>query len=236
MAYERTLKESPQPEVADRPTPLLPWRRTVGVALLVGWFPVAIGEGLYGTMDDFSQLDLVAAAPGRMVAGGLIQLLGAILLIPAIVGMLHLARSSSRWLVAPAAVLTLGLPVALGAFAQLHLVAREFARPEVDRSLMSGFVVARFNDAVGPWGVPVMLVLAGMTLGLPLLLAALWRARAVSIVPFSVALVHLPLHFIETSWSEVASHVVLAFAVALVGMRVLRMSDTDWSDASFHRR
>jgi hypothetical protein len=41
----------------------------VGASLVVGWFPTAIGEGLCGTVDDFTQLDLVAASPGRRMPG-----------------------------------------------------------------------------------------------------------------------------------------------------------------------
>jgi hypothetical protein len=224
-------------QVLDRPVhsaetpaaPRVPWRSLVGVSLVVGWFPIAIGEALYGTLDDFTQLELVAASPGRMIGGGLVQFLGAVVLIPAILGMVYLARSRARLLTRIGGVLAIGLPVGLGGFAQLHLVAREFARPGLDRAAMTEFV-AGFNEVGGAWGVPVMVVLIGMTLGLPLLALALRRARVISVLPVVLIIAHAPMHlFMDLSWAEVASHVVLAAGVALIGLRVLRMTDAEWS-------
>jgi hypothetical protein len=206
----------------------VPWRRLVGVSLVVGWFPTAIGEALYGTMDDFTQLDLVAASPGRMVGGGLVQFFGAIVLIPAILGMIYLGRSRARLLTTIGGVVAIGLPVGLGGSSQLHLVAREFARPGLDQAAMTEFV-AGFNEFGGGWGVPVMIVLVGMTLGLPLLALALRRARVISVLPVVLIIAHAPIHlFMDMSW-EVTSHFVLAAGVALIGLRVLRMTEAEWS-------
>jgi hypothetical protein len=202
----------------------VPWRRLVGVSLLVGWLPMAIAKVLYGGMGDFSQFDLIAANPGRLIAGGLVSHFGAILLIPAIVGMVCLARARARTLTTIGALLAIAIPVAIGGVSELHLVGREFARPGLDRAAMTEFV-ARFDD-MGAWGVPVMLLLVGMTFGLPLLAIALRRAQVISIVPVIVILVHIPVHFL---WADTLSHFILAAALTMVGLRVLRMTDAEWS-------
>jgi hypothetical protein len=43
-------------------------------------------------------------------------------------------------------VVAIGLPVGLGGFSQLHLVAREFARSGLDQVAMTEFVTG-FNEA-----------------------------------------------------------------------------------------
>jgi hypothetical protein len=68
-----------------------------------------------------------------------------------------------------------------------------------------------------------------MTLGLPLLALALRRARVISVLPVVLIIAHAPIHFMELSWTEVASHLVLAAGVALIGLRILRMTDAEWS-------
>jgi hypothetical protein len=227
---DRPILDRPARGVEEPVVPGVPWRRVVGVSLVVGWFPVAIGEALYGTLDDFTQLELVAASPGRLISGGLVQFLGAIVLIPAILGMVYLARSRARLLTRIGGVLAIGLPVGLGGSSQLHLVAREFARPGLDRAAMTEFV-AGFNEFGGAWGVPVMVVLVGMTFGLPLLALALRRARVISVLPVVLIIAHAPMHMLMgLSWTEVGSHVVLAAGVALIGLRVLRMTDAEWSE------
>jgi hypothetical protein len=232
MANEPTLDRSTSAASAPA-TGSVPWRRLVGISLVIGWFPIAIGEALYGTMDDFSQLDLVAANPGRMIGGGLVQFFGAIVLIPAILGMIYLARSRARLLTRIGGVVAIGLPVGLGAFSQLHLVAREFVRPDLDQAAMTEFV-AGFNEVGGGWMVPIMLVLVGMSLGLPLLTLALKRAGVISVLPVVLVIAGATIHLLMDavlvlSWTEVASHFVLAAGVALIGFRVLRMTEAEWS-------
>jgi hypothetical protein len=234
MTSEPTLDRSTSTVHASA-TWSVPWRRLVGVSLVIGWLPIAIGEALYGTMDDFSQLDLLAASPGRMIGGGLVQFFGAIVLVPAILGMILLARSRARMLTTIGGVIAIGLPVGLGAFSQLHLVAREFARPGLDQVAMTEFV-AGFNEVGGGWMVPIMLVLLGMSLGLPLLALALRRARVISVLPVVLVIAGAAVHLLMDavlvlSWTEVASHFVLAAGVSLIGFRVLRMTGVEWSAA-----
>lgn len=203
-------------------------RRIAGASLIVGWFPVAISEILYDTMDDFRLLGQIAANTGRMTAGALIQLFGAFVLVLAVLAMVHLAHARAPVLTALGGTLSLAGAVGLGAFSQLHLLVAELADPSLDREAMSAFV-QRFED-FGAWSVPTLFVLLGMTIGLPLLVVAVRRTRLISLLPVAFVVAHVPVHFASPAqWAETLAHLLLAGGLALVGLRVLQLSDSRWA-------
>jgi hypothetical protein len=122
------------------------------------------------------QLSAYAADPALTVAGYAVFLIGAILLIPAVVTLAGLAMTRSPWL----AVLG-GLLVLLGMLARLYFAGVEQAAFQLADAqgldAAAGFVVDTYVDtSYGPWRVPVTAAF-GQYLGMPLLAAGLYRAK-----------------------------------------------------------
>ena len=80
-------------------------------------------------------------------------------------------------------------------------------------------------DGFGPWGYPILTVLFGMTLGLPLLVAGLARSRDVPWWTFGVVAAGSLWHFLPIGNSELTesmSHGIFALGLLSAALRYRR--------------
>lgn len=140
--------------------------------------------------ENAAQLALVAAHQPQYVAGNLAGLVGAVLLVPAVLGVVALVRGKGAGLANSAGALLVIACVATGGVMTAGLLMARMADPGADRAQMAA-LLDRFT-ASAPGIVVVAAFVGGIAFGLWLLAAALWRSRLVPAwVPIVLALVPL---------------------------------------------
>jgi hypothetical protein len=212
------------------------FRRTLaGLCLIAA--PLALGaaelirisvEGdAQATRDQFDQ---VAASPGAWQVATVLNMLGVVLFVPAVLGLLHLLHHRGAVLghIGGGLLLIgfLGLAAHNAGYYGMLGVA---SAPGIDREQM-----VRFWQAAG--GVPgnivsLLMFLIGYLLGMVVLGVGLFRAR---VVPrWTAALVILSLVvslFAEGSLLiALISSVLLFVGLGAIGLMLLRQSDADWA-------
>lgn len=205
------------------------FRRTLaGLCLIAA--PVA---GLAATvvappaaLDIGERLAIVAEYSTRFLASNLLALLLQILLVPALLGLLHLLKGRGVVL----GHIGGGLALA-GVFGYMGVLATEFVLLEMAEGGRQEMIALaeRVYGSVG-FGIFLLLFLFGLLLGLLILSVALWRARIVPIWAAACIALASVLDFVAST-STVA--VVLAWILLLtglgwIGLKVLGMSDEDW--------
>lgn len=203
------------PAASHRPRPGL---RTAGIAILGHALCVAVAEAVIGPLDQTDNFAAMAAEPGRLEAGGLLHLLGAVLLGIAVAGL-----APAVWRSVTGRVATVLLAIAVpcgGAFAMFHLVLVEAVADGLDPVAMEEFVMERATGP-GAWGAPVAYyAVVGFVASL-LLLVALVRVGVVSwIAPVIVLVAILMEGLLGDGLTEIAAHGidVVAWVVAAVGI------------------
>jgi hypothetical protein len=148
------------------------------MALLIGWWPIAIAEALYGSLDDFA-LEAIAANSTRFGAAAIVGLIGVLGLFGAGLAMAYLAHRRSPFLAWLGGVLAACLVVGAAGFVQVHLMVLEMTAPNSERAAMNTFVQANLQT-FGLWQLPQLLLVVGITFGLPIQMIALRRAGVAS--------------------------------------------------------
>lgn len=204
------------------PLPPRPGLRTSALALLGHGLCVALAETMLGDLDQTDDFAAMVAAPERLVAGGMIHLLGAVFLGVAVAGLALVMWPSVVGKVA-AVALALAVPCG-GAFAMFHLVLAETTAAGLDPVAMEQFVVER-TTASGAWGAPVAFyALVGFTASV-LLLVALARVRATSWLPAGLMLVALLTEMLVPSGTaEIAAHWLGVVAWGLAALAIWRVA------------
>lgn len=183
MTTTRTSPTLAPPRPAGPP---VPGRRVTAVSLAGAGIALAAGEQLVGNLDQADDVALIAAGSERLAAGGLTQLLAAVLLCFAAAGLGHIVWPSITgrigWV-----LLMVTVPCA-GAFALFHLILLETGAPGLDPVAMQQFIIERFQGP-GPWGIPVGLFALIGPLALLLVLIALVRVRTAPLAAPAVLLV-----------------------------------------------
>lgn len=203
-------------------------RRLVAAALLVGWWPIVIAETIYGSLDNFA-LEAIAGNSVRFAVAAVVGLAGATVLVAAGLAMAYLARRGSPILAWLGGALSVALAVGAAGFVQLHLIVLELTAPNLDRAAMNTFVETNLQGS-GLWKLPQLLLIGGFIFGLPIQMIALRRARVISWGPVLLAATGIIVHGIDPLglW-ELVGLSLIAVAVSLVGFRVRRMSDAEWT-------
>lgn len=179
----------------------LPTRSLAVVGLGGCWIAVALAETMLGELDALPSAAELAAGEGRVTAAGLLHVLGGVLLATGAVGIASRAWATVMGRVG--LVVALALSAGLGGFGMFHLIALEL--PDAQLRTFDGF---------GAWGVPIMVVLIGMTLGLPLLVAGMARAGDAPWWAFGVVTAGALLHFFGgTGILEQVSHWMVALGL-----------------------
>lgn len=203
------------PAAPHRPRPGL---RTAAIALLGNSLCIAVAEAVIGPLDQTDNYADMAAAPGRLEAGGLLHLLGAVLLGIAVAGLARVVWGSVTGRVATV-LLAVAVPCG-GAFAMFHLVLVETVADGLDPVAMEEFVVERATGP-GAWGMPVLYyALVGFVASM-LLLVALARVGVVSWIAPSIVLVAILMEsLLGDGMTEIAAHWldVVAWVIAAVGI------------------
>lgn len=203
------------PAAPHRPRPGL---RTAGLAILGHALCVAAAEAVIGPLDQTNNFAAMAAEPGRLEAGGLLHLLGAVLLGVAVAGL-----APAVWGSVTGRVSTVLLAIAVpcgGAFAMFHLVLVETVADGLDPVAMEEFVMERATGP-GAWGAPVAYYAIIGFVASMLLLVALARVGVVSwIAPVIVLVAILMESLLGDGLTEIAAHWidVVAWIVAAVGI------------------
>lgn len=203
------------PAATPRPRPGL---RVAAVALLGHALCIAAAEAVIGPLDQVDNYDAMAAAPGRLEAGGLLHLVGAVLLGIAVAGLARVVWASMTGRVA-AVLLAIAVPAG-GAFAMFHLALVETVADGLDPVAMEQFVSERATGP-GAWGAPVAYyALVGFVASL-LFLVALVRVGVVSWIAPAIVLVAILMEsLLGDGTTEIAAHWidVGAWVIAAVGI------------------
>lgn len=208
------------------------FRRWVAGISLIGFAVMLVAQDLVGphTPDEAAgQYAVVAADRAGTVASSVFLLVSSILLVPAVFGILHLVRERGVTLGHIGGALAI-----LGALGHVAVMTYQLALVEMtnagDREAMVA-LIDRMDSSpvVGAIVFPMILAFA---LGLLLLSLALWRARivqgwAAALVIGAVAIDIGAPDGVPTTIS-IAKQLLAFAAFAYVGLRVLRMSDTEW--------
>jgi hypothetical protein len=160
--------------------------------------PVLMEPGSYET--PAAALAAAAEQPALLVYGALlVQLLGAVLILPAIGGIVHVLRRRQR--AVRLGYVSGGLAL-LGAFSAMTLIGMELAQARIlevgeDQRAMVDLALAIQDGAV--FGTFLITALLGLFGGVVGFLVSLWRARVVPVwtlasfaVPVAVGLLPLP--------------------------------------------
>jgi hypothetical protein len=206
------------------------FRKTLlGVALIAA--PVLMfasdvaTSGIYDGNDERRYLAAIADNEGLYYAGNLLGAIGALFVVGAVVALIHLVRVRHPGFAKVAGGIALvGAITMSGVWLTFTLVELELARSS-DRAAMAA-VIASSEDSAAM--APLFVTWIGISLGLLLLAAGLWRARTVprwmaALLAGSVVV----LFFGEGALSIVAS-VLMAGALIPIGVLVLRSSVEAW--------
>jgi hypothetical protein len=154
---------------------------------------------------------------------------GYLLLLPAALTLVHLARRRARK-TAIAAMLLAGLGAGLSG-----VVVVDFYDVALANSLPADQAVDVWNlaSSYGQGALINLPAIAGLLIGTNLALFAAWRAKAIPVVPVIMSVVGWVVFFLfaNDAWLPTLSMTVAAAALAWAGVRVLRMSDEAWSRA-----
>ncbi|HZI96191.1 MAG TPA: hypothetical protein VFD41_01550, partial [Actinomycetales bacterium] len=216
-----------QTESLDRatstPTTSRSWWWFAAAALVVGHWPVAVGEALIGDLDAVDDLAAINDAAGQVVLAGLMHLLGGFVLAGMALGVVLVVQRRGAALARVGGILGLLAAVSAGGFAMFHLLLVEYAHQELDRAAMSEFAALRLNEGAGWWALPVVLILVVLPAAELLMLAGLARARLTPWWAIGVYLAGFVLHAV--GWSntvEVGSHAVMAAGLTIAGVSLAR--------------
>jgi hypothetical protein len=187
------------------------------------WLLFATGELLYWDLDQMTSLDAIEAAAGRFGTAALLELVAAVLLLPAIMTLVLLTRSHAPRLAAVGGTLAAIGAVGTGAFAQFHLVVLAMTDGGLDRGAMEVFLNTTLQEGGGLWTIPIMFVLLALPIGLLLLAVAGARSGITSRWSAWLIGAYLVLHLgVGGEWVEVGAHFGLAAVLAWIGVGVWR--------------
>lgn len=207
-------------------------RWTAGAALIV--FPaLLVPQALIDPTGTGTGADMVRAASesrGTLIASALLLMVSALLMIPAVTAVLHQARDRG------AAVGNVGATLAvlggLGHFAIAMFYLISLPLDGGDPALMVAYV-DRLNETAAIGAVVFPLILC-FGLGVAVLPWAAWRAGAVHVWVPALATTAAVTHFLLPEGIAFAAEVqltALTVAYAVLGLRVLRMTDGEWDGA-----
>src|SRR5680860_1466754 len=136
-----------QTESLDRatstPTTSRSWWWFAAAALVVGHWPVAVGEALIGDLDAVDDLAAINDAAGQVVLAGLMHLLGGFVLAGVAMGVVLVVQRRGAALARVGGILGLLAAVSAGGFAMFHLLLVEYAHKELDGAAISELAATR---------------------------------------------------------------------------------------------
>ena len=217
------------------------FRRTLaGLSLIAA--PLAFGGSdvirlsIEGVVREGSeQLAAIAASPGLWTAATILNMVGVVLFVPAILALMHLLRERSTVLGHVGGGLALiGFLGWAAHNTRYYGFMRAASTSEIDRGEMVRFI--------GHWEttpdtiVYVLMFLVGHLLGVLLLSIGLYRARATYRWAAALFVLGAALYIVnsftpasESMFAVGAIYVLIAAGLGATGLRVLAMTDEDWA-------
>jgi hypothetical protein len=189
------------------------------IALSAAWFFFGTGKWLHVNLDTATDYAAIAAASGRFLTGAILQLIAGILLAVGVAALMITSRDAAPKLTAVGGWIAMIGAVGTGGFAQFNLLQVAMADPSLDRTAFNDFLVGPLAE-VGVWGVPIMLVLFAVPVGLFLLALGTARAGITSYWPAWLIIAYVVIHL--GVGSTVVSHYLLGAVLAWIGISVLR--------------
>ena len=176
------------------------------------------------------QLAMMGANPTRFLISSLLDLLWLVLLIPAVLGLLHLLRSRSALLGHIGCGFVLAGAVGAAAYRGVNLAQLQVAQSALDQ----GEVLAAFGQA-SLGSIVVMLISAiGLIVGYALLAVGLWRTPAAprGASALIVAFLVVDIFGLAAAGGNkdvlLVAHTLLLVGLGWIGVRILAMSDAQW--------
>jgi hypothetical protein len=212
-------------------------RLVAAFALIVG--PLIVLAGMIATpwedeATTASYHDALAAHPAQAEVAATLLHFGYVLLLPAALGLMHLARRAS-----PKLAHVGGLLAVLGLATLPGLLVTDFYDLALAEALPRDQSVAISDATQEGWAAAVMGMSAvfPMLIGLVLLVVAAWRAGlAQAWMPVGVAVAWLLPFASGTGLAPAVAGATLLLAIlGSIGVRVARMSDQAWVERAFAR-
>lgn len=180
--------------------------------------------------DEGAQLTVIARHPDRFYLFSVLGLVSAIVLVPALLGLMHLLRERAPgWGYTGGGLMMLGNLLSIGDWMG-NFVQWQMAAPTADHAQMTA-LLTRLNDTPGS-ALPLQLSGFAFLLGTTVLAIGLYRARTVPtwIAPALVAGIVANLAgFLASSVPLlIASSAVLLVALGWIGATVLTEDDDRW--------
>ena len=183
------------------------------------------------------QLSVAAGNADRFYIANLVAMVGLILVVPAVLGVMHMLRERRPEYSAYGGALTL-----IGVFAALvrqgvAFVVWEMARHGADGAVNTSVLHAVTHDA----GTVLPIYILGFVgaLGAVVLAAGLYMARVVDwwmALFFAVGVVCINVAFPAAAlWLAIVGSAVMLVGLGSMGMMVLRESDADWEHTPDYR-
>jgi Domain of unknown function (DUF4386) len=205
-------------------------RTLAGIALIAAPLLFLLGSAIDPAWaeDTDEYLSEVAADKGLYLLAGILNLVGALLLIPGLLGVIHLLRRRRVTLGQVGAALVMVGAVAIASTYAISVIEIVGTGDEFDR----GQVVSLLDEAEesGEAAPIFVMFLLGLVLGSILLAIGLWRQKAVPVwVPIVLVLSSVA-GFVagDSQASSLISSAILAAALIAIGLRILAVSDDDW--------
>jgi len=208
------------------------FRRTLaGICLIIQPFInlISVAISPLQSTDTSEQLAMIGAYPTRFLISSLLDLLWLLLLIPAVLGLLHLLRARGTLLGHIGGAFALAGAVGAAAYRGVNLAQLQVAQSGLDQ----GEVLAAFGQA-SLGSVVVMLMSAiGLIVGYALLAVGLWRTRAAprGASGLIVAFLVVDIVGLATGGNKevlLVAHTLLLVGLGWIGVRILAMSDAQW--------
>ena len=173
-----------------------------------------------------SQASAIATEPDAWYIAHLVALVSIVLAVPAVLGLMHMLREKQG----AVGLIGGGLAV-LGLMAFVGIVAIELVFWQAGAPAQTAVLIDRVGDTAGIM-VPFFVVSLGFGLGMILLAAGLYAARAVSALMAGCLAVGAGAVTIASAtaaeWLFIAGSVVFALGFGMTGFMVLSEADTDW--------
>ena len=209
------------------------FRRTLaGICLIIQPFLNLISVAISPpqSTDPSEQLAMMGAHPTRFVISSLLDLLWLLLLIPAVLGLLHLLlRSGGALLGHIGCGFVLAGAVGVAAYRGVNLAQLQV----VESALKQGQLLTAFGQpSLG--SVVVMLISAmGLVIGYALLAVGLWRTRAAPRGASGLIVAFLVVDIVGLAAGGnkgvlLVAHTLLLVGLGWIGVKILAMLDAQW--------
>ncbi|HEX7003541.1 MAG TPA: hypothetical protein VF168_05095 [Trueperaceae bacterium] len=207
------------------------WRIVVGVGLVAAVPLLLIGDRLIARSEGDAiggEIARIAAgSPQQWLAGSLLFLLGLVLLLPAVLGLVQLARTRGVLLANLGGTLAVLGVVGFVGLNALNYVLYQFA-VTLEQEQMIEFA-GGMNGNPG-FAVIMSLVMFGFYPGLALLAVGLWRESSVPVWVAACLLLGVSVLFLGSGGIfNVVGFGVMAFGLGWTGIRVLGSSGNTWA-------